>query len=268
MLNLQRAAMHFRHNACVFGLFGYATLETACHPPLRVSGPSGSEGTKLPGRKPDDASLFLGTRWCARADALFYTPDQPPAEEPSETRIRSATWANRHAPATKGPDRPQQDQQCRKSKCLMKDQGQWRTFAGLGMVNGVVFTAGKAWRLSAGLTILTPAYFGAIYGIFVRRFRSHQLLHIADSLLLCGPTHQVIDRGSVEDTRDNKRGDSGHNPAATFLLHVWASHSRFRLVMRVLGRYRKMPEFALSRRQHGLESDVDVAEIGDLRHRL
>lgn len=39
---------------------------------VRVSGPSGSEATKLLSKYPDDASLYVrfGQRWWARADAI------------------------------------------------------------------------------------------------------------------------------------------------------------------------------------------------------
>jgi hypothetical protein len=51
-----------------------------------------------------------------------------------------------------------------------------------------------------------------------------------------------------------QKGDSQHNSPTTFLLHVYASHSRFQPITRNLGRCREIPNFALSRRQRGFES--------------
>ena len=51
-----------------------------------------------------------------------------------------------------------------------------------------------------------------------------------------------------------QRAEKQCNLLTTFLLHVCASQSRFQLITSVLGRYRKMPDFALSRRQRGFES--------------
>ena len=51
-----------------------------------------------------------------------------------------------------------------------------------------------------------------------------------------------------------QNGDSQDNLPTTFLSHVHASHSRFQPITRDLGKCRAMPNFALSRRQHGFES--------------
>jgi hypothetical protein len=50
-----------------------------------------------------------------------------------------------------------------------------------------------------------------------------------------------------------QNGDSQHNLPTTFLLHVYASHSMFQPITRDLGKCREIPNFALSRRQHGFE---------------
>jgi hypothetical protein len=46
-----------------------------------------------------------------------------------------------------------------------------------------------------------------------------------------------------------QNGDSQHNLPTTFMLHVYASHSRFQPIKRDNGKCREMPNFALSRRQ-------------------
>jgi hypothetical protein len=51
-----------------------------------------------------------------------------------------------------------------------------------------------------------------------------------------------------------QKGDSQHNLPTTPLKHICASRSRFQPIMRDLESCRKMPGFALSRRQRGFES--------------
>ena len=51
-----------------------------------------------------------------------------------------------------------------------------------------------------------------------------------------------------------QKSDSRHKPPTTLLLPICASHSRFQLIIRDLGTCRKVPNCALSRRQHGFES--------------
>jgi hypothetical protein len=51
-----------------------------------------------------------------------------------------------------------------------------------------------------------------------------------------------------------QKGESQHNTPTTLVLHVCASQSRFQPITRDLGSHRKMPSFALSRRQRGFES--------------
>ena len=51
-----------------------------------------------------------------------------------------------------------------------------------------------------------------------------------------------------------QNGESQHNTPTTLVLHVCASQNRFQPIMRDLGSCRKMPGFALSRRQRGFES--------------
>jgi hypothetical protein len=66
----------------------------------------------------------------------------------------------------------------------------------------------------------------------------------------------ALDLGSRERggrTRPQK-GESQHNTTTTLVLHVCASQSRFQPITRDLGSCRKMPGFALSRRQRGFES--------------
>ena len=51
-----------------------------------------------------------------------------------------------------------------------------------------------------------------------------------------------------------QKGENQHNVPTSYLLCVCASDSRFQPIMRDLERRRRMPNFALSRRQHGFES--------------
>jgi hypothetical protein len=51
-----------------------------------------------------------------------------------------------------------------------------------------------------------------------------------------------------------QKSENQHSPRMTFALHVCASHSRFQSRTRDYGSCRKMPNFALSRRQRGFES--------------
>jgi hypothetical protein len=51
-----------------------------------------------------------------------------------------------------------------------------------------------------------------------------------------------------------QKGDRQHKLLTTPSQHICASQSRFQPITRDLGRRRKMPNFALSRRQRGFES--------------
>ena len=51
-----------------------------------------------------------------------------------------------------------------------------------------------------------------------------------------------------------QKSENQHELPTTLSLYVCASHSKFQMTMRDLGRHRQMPNFALSRRQRGFES--------------
>jgi hypothetical protein len=77
---------------------------------------------------------------------------------------------------------------------------------------------------------------------------------------MCGYSAEVWSCVSVLGSREyggrtpEQKGEGQHNLPNDLLLHESASHSRFQLTTRDLGRHRQMANLALSRRQRGFES--------------
>jgi hypothetical protein len=77
---------------------------------------------------------------------------------------------------------------------------------------------------------------------------------------MCGYSPDVWPYATVLRSREyrgrtpQQKGEGQHNLPNDLLSQESASHSRFQLKMRDLGRHRQMPRFALSRRQCGFES--------------
>ena len=67
-----------------------------------------------------------------------------------------------------------------------------------------------------------------------------------------------------------QKGESQHNTPTTLVLHVCASQNRFQPITRDLGSSRKMPGFALSRRQRGSNpvGDARSSRLARPRSRL